>query len=85
VRVGLKVAKSGTARTVTATLTEDDPRPLAKQPVDFYVGGRKVATVRTDSAGRAVYRGATAGQQVQARYAGSTGRYLAAKSATVTA
>ncbi|HWL35382.1 MAG TPA: hypothetical protein VNQ77_04250 [Frankiaceae bacterium] len=80
----LKVVRSGTARTVTATLTEDDPRPCVRLPVDFYVNGRKVATVLTDSKGRAVFKGATAGQKVQARYAGATGRYAAAKSATVT-
>lgn len=80
----LKVVKSGTARTVTATLTEDDPRPSARQPVDFYVNGRKVARVLTDANGRAVFKGATAGQKVQARFAGAAGRYAAAKSAVVT-
>jgi hypothetical protein len=81
----LKVARSGTARTVTATLTEDDPRPFAKQPVDWYVNGKKVATVLTDAAGRSVYRGAKAGQKVQARYAGAARRYAAVKSGIVTA
>ncbi len=79
----LKVARAGAARTVTATLTEDDPRAFARQPVDFYVNGRKAATVRTDAAGKAVFRGAKAGQQVQARYAGASGRYAAARSNTV--
>lgn len=81
----LAVKKSGTTRTVTATLTEDDPRAFGKQPVAWYVNGKKVATVSTDSAGRSVFKGAKAGQKVQARYAGVTGRYLAVSSNTVTA
>jgi hypothetical protein len=80
----LKVARSGTARTVTATLTEDDPRAFAKQKVDWYVNGKKVATVVTDAGGRSVFKGARAGQKVQARYAGLAGRYSAVKSAVVT-
>jgi hypothetical protein len=80
----LKVTRSGTARTVTATLTEDDPRPFSSQPVDWYVNGKKVARVTTDAAGRSVFKGAKAGQKVQARYAGSA-TFAAAKSGIVTA
>jgi hypothetical protein len=83
VRVALAVAKAGTARTVTATLTEDDPKAFAKQPVVWYVNGKKVATGTTDAAGRAVYKGAKAGQSVQAKYAGLAGRYAAAASSNV--
>jgi hypothetical protein len=80
----LAVRKAGTARTVTATLTEDDPRAFAKQPVVWYVNGKKAATGTTDAAGRSVFTGAKAGQKVQARYAGVTGRYAAVVSNTVT-
>jgi hypothetical protein len=83
VRVALAVAKAGTGRVVTATLTEDDPKAFAKQPVVWYLNGKKVATGTTDTAGRAVYKGAKAGQSVQAKYAGLAGRYAAANSATV--
>jgi hypothetical protein len=85
IRVAVAVKKAGTARTVTATLTEDDPTAFAKQPVVWYVNGKKVASGTTDAAGRAVYKGAKAGQSVQARYAGLTGRYAAAASPTVKA
>lgn len=85
IRVGkLAVQRSGTARTVTATLTEDDPRAFARQPVAWYVNGKKVATVATDAAGRSVFKGAKPGQKVQARYAAVPGRYAGATSATVT-
>ena len=80
-----KVTKNGSARTVTATFTEDDPRAFAKQQVAWYVNGKKVATSVTDSAGRAVFKGAKPGQKVQVRYAGVPGRYAPAASATVTA
>jgi hypothetical protein len=80
----LKVTKAGTSRTVTATLTEDDPRAFAKQPVAWYVNGKKVATTSTDASGRAVFKAAKPGQKVQARYAGAAGRYAAASSNTVT-
>ncbi|MDQ1710874.1 MAG: hypothetical protein QOE45_324 [Frankiaceae bacterium] len=86
IRVGkLAVKASGSTRTVTATLTEDDPRPFAKQPVAWYVNDKKVATVVTDAAGRSVFKGAKAGQRVQARYAGVTGRYAAVASNTIAA
>lgn len=80
-----KVTRSGSARSVTTTLTEDDPRAFAKQPVDWYVNGKKVATVLTDATGRSVFKAALPGQKVQARYAGAAGRYAAVKSAIVTA
>jgi hypothetical protein len=80
----LQVAKpSATARTVTATLVDDDKHPVAGQKVDFYVSGKRVATVATDAAGRAVYKAAKKGQSVQARSVGTAGRYLAAASAPV--
>jgi hypothetical protein len=81
----LAVKAAGSSRTVTATLTEDDPRAFARQPVAWYVNGKKVATTSTDAAGRAVFTGAKPGQKVQARYAGQAGRYAAATSNIVTA
>jgi hypothetical protein len=78
----LAVTKSGTARTVTATLLDDDKRPVAGQKVDWYVGGRKVATLATTSAGKSVFKGAKAGQSVQARFAAVAGKYAATTSNT---
>lgn len=79
-----KVTKSGTRRTVTTTLTEDDPRAFAKRPVAWYVNGKMVASLLTDAAGRSFFSGAKPGQKVQARYAGLTGSYAAVTSSTVT-
>jgi hypothetical protein len=77
----LAVARTNnTARTVTATLLDDDKKPVAGQKVDWYVNGKKVATVPTAAAGKSVYKGAKAGQTVQAKFAGAAGRYVAAAS-----
>jgi hypothetical protein len=82
----LKVTKpTATSRTVTTTLTDDDAQPLAKQAIVWYVAGKKVATVLTDVQGKSVFKGAKPGQKVQAKFAGVSGRYLAAASNTVTA
>ena len=78
----LRVAKtSATTRTVTATLQDDDRKAVAGVKVDWLVNGRKVATQTTSSRGQVVYKGAKAGQYVQARFAGVAGKYLAATSA----
>jgi hypothetical protein len=80
----LQVAKpSATARSVTATLADDDKHPIAGQKVDWYVGGKKVATLTTDGAGRSVYQSAKRGQTVQVKYAGLAGKYLTATSASL--
>jgi hypothetical protein len=79
----LKVAKpTATTRTVTAPLLDDDNHPVGAQKVDWYVNGKKVATVATDAKGQSVYKGAKQGQTVQARFAGVPGRYLASVSKT---
>lgn len=64
---------AGAARTVTATLTDDDEprRGLAGQRVVFTFGGRSVAAT-TDSAGRASTQ-VPAGTVVDAAFAGRTG------------
>ena len=78
----LKVAKpSATSRVVTATLTDNDGKPVGAAKVDWYVNGKKLATVVTDSAGRSVYRGAKPTQTVQAKYVGLAGKHLGATSA----
>lgn len=80
----LQVAKpTATTRTVTATLLDNDKQAIAGQKVDWYVNGRKVATVATDSRGRSVYKGAKPGQTVQAKFAGVAGKYTAAASKAV--
>lgn len=69
----------GAARTVTATLTDDDEprRGLAGQRVVFAFAGRTIA-VTTDSAGRASTR-APAGTAVEATFTGRRGFLTAAK------
>jgi hypothetical protein len=80
--LGVKNA-SATARTVTATLVDDDGKPATAQRVAWYVNGKLVTTVSTDSAGRSVYK-AKPKQKVQAKFAGLSGRYGAAASNTAT-
>ena len=76
-----KVAKpSATARTVTATLLDDDKKPVAGVRVEFLVNGKRAATVTTNSKGQAVYKGAKAGQYVQTKLAAVPGKYLGALS-----
>jgi hypothetical protein len=77
----LVVAKpTTTTRVVTATLNDDDRHPVAGQKVDFYVNGKKVATVVTNSKGQAVYKGAKPLQSVQAKFATVTGKYTGSNS-----
>ena len=77
----LAVARpSATTRTVTATLTDDDKKPLAAQKVEWLVNGKKVATLTTDAKGKSVYKGAKPGQLVQARFVAVSGKYLGALS-----
>lgn len=73
---------STTARTVTAVLKDDDGKAVAKQKVGIYVNSKLVTTLVTDSTGKVVYKSAKAGQSVQARFAGVSGKYVAAKSST---
>ncbi|MDQ1712230.1 MAG: hypothetical protein QOE45_1680 [Frankiaceae bacterium] len=79
----LAVAKpSASTRTVTATLLDDDKHAVAGQKVDWYVNGKKVATLATDKAGKSVFKAAKPGQSVQAKLATVTGKYVAANSNT---
>lgn len=80
----LQVARpSATARSVTATLTDDDKHAIAGQRVDWYVGGKKVATLTTDRNGRTTCKTAKRGQTVQAKFAGVAGKYVSASSASL--
>lgn len=79
----LQVSKSGSSRVVTATVGDDDGTPVAGHRVDWYVQGKRVATTTTDRNGRTVFRGARAGQSVQARFPSVAGKYLSAASRTV--
>jgi hypothetical protein len=78
-RLTLSVAKSGTKRTVTATLKDDDGKPVAGQTVTWLVNGKAAGSAKTDAKGVAVLKTAKPGQTVVAKYAGLTGRYLAAQ------
>jgi hypothetical protein len=81
----LKIAKSGAARTVAATLLDDLKKPVASVKVDWYVNGKKTTTTTTDKTGKTVLGGVKPGQKVQARFAGKPGYWLASVSATVKA
>jgi hypothetical protein len=72
-------ATSATARTVTATLLDDDGKPVAAQRVACWVGGKAASSPVTDKTGRATCA-AKAGQQVQVKFAGAAGRLAAAAS-----
>lgn len=70
----LTATLSSTGATVTATLLNDLRKPVAGQPITWYVDGRAVATYRTDSLGRSTLRTAR-GKAVKAAYAGLRNRY----------
>jgi hypothetical protein len=76
---------SSTSRTVTATLLDNDKKPVAGQKVAWYVNGKKVATLTTDSKGKTVFKGAKPGQTVQAKFSTVTGKYTGCSSKAVTA
>ena len=76
-RLTLAVAKNGTARTVTATLKDDDGKAVAGQTVTWTVNGKSAGSGRTDTAGRVVLKTAKATQTVVAKFAGVTGKYTA--------
>jgi hypothetical protein len=79
----LVVAKpSATTRTVTATLLDDDNKPVVGQRVDWYVNGKKVTTLTTDKAGKTVLKTAKPTQTVQAKLVAVAGKYAAAASAS---
>jgi hypothetical protein len=78
-----KVTKpTATTRMVTTTLLDDLKKPVAGAKVDWYVNGKKSASSTTDKTGKVVFRAGKPGQTVQARYAGLTGKLLAAASTT---
>jgi len=77
----LKVTKpSAKSRLVTTTLLDDLNKPIAGARVDWYVNGKKAASMTTDKSGRVTFRTGKPGQTVQARYAGKSGMLLPAVS-----
>jgi len=80
----LVVAKpTTTTRRVTATLLDDDRKPVAGQKVDFYVNGKRAGSATTNAKGQAIFTAAKPTQSVYAKYAGLAGKYLTATSKTV--
>jgi hypothetical protein len=80
-KLTLAVAKSGTKRTVTATLVDNDkPRANAvpAQLLTVFVNGKKVGAVKTDAKGKAVWSKALAGQTVKFTFAAVAGKYAGA-------
>ncbi len=75
-----KIAKSGTTRTVTITVQDDDKKPIAGQNVNWWVNGKKVTAKKTATNGTVTFT-ATAGQTVYAEFPAVAGKYLGTKSA----
>jgi hypothetical protein len=74
---------SATTRTVTATLLDDDNKPVGLQKVAWYVNGKKVTTLTTSSTGKTVLKTAKPGQTVQAKFTAVAGKFLASASKSV--
>jgi hypothetical protein len=82
----LKVGKpSSTTRTVTATLLDDDKHAVNGQKVEWWVNGKRAATLATDGKGVSVFKAAKPGQSVQAKLVAVAGRFLAAAAGPVKA
>lgn len=80
----LAIAKpNSTTRTATATLLDDDKKPVARQKVEWWVNGKKVATTTTDAAGKTAYKTLKPGQTVQAKFALVLNTYTASASKAV--
>lgn len=75
-KLALRVVKSGTRRTVYATLTDDDRRPVAGQTITWYINGKKVSSPKTNASGVATLTTAKPTQTVKAVYGGASGKYL---------
>ena len=75
--LALRSTSSGTKRTVTATLRDDDRHALAKQVVAWFVNGKAAGKSTTSSTGTAKFV-AKHGQTVKAVFAGVTGKYAGA-------
>jgi hypothetical protein len=71
---------TGTKGAVTATLRDDDRRPVGGQVITFTLGSKKV-TARTDAKGVAKATGLPPGN-VKVTYAGAPGMYTAANATT---
>ncbi|MCU1673384.1 MAG: hypothetical protein JWN77_1497 [Frankiales bacterium] len=69
---------TGSKGAVTATLSDDDRKPVAGQVVTFTSGGKKV-TAKTDGKGVAKAAGFAPGSAVTATYAGVSGQYAGSK------
>lgn len=78
-KLTLGVTKSGSKRTVTATLKDDDGKPVAGQVVAWTINGKAAGSGKTDSLGRAVLRTAKPTQTVVAKFAGVTDKYSASQ------
>lgn len=72
----LAITKKGTARTVVATLLDDDNKPVAGQKLVFAVNGKTVATLTTSSVGKATFTKANPSQTVKVTFAAVTGKWL---------
>lgn len=78
-KLTLSVAKAGSSRTVTATLKDDDGKPVAGETVTWTINGKAAGSGKTDSLGRVVLRTAKPTQTVVAKYAGVTDKYSASQ------
>ena len=75
-KLTLTVAKSGSRRTVTAKLLDDDGKPVVGQVVTWYVNNKKVSAPRTNGSGVVTLTTAKPTQTVKAVFAAVSGKYL---------
>ncbi|HVF20939.1 MAG TPA: hypothetical protein VNA14_11965 [Mycobacteriales bacterium] len=75
----LTIARSGTKRTATAKVVDDDGKPVVGQPVVWLVNGAKVKTANTSTTGAVTLSTAKSGQTVTALFNAVPGKYATSK------
>lgn len=77
-KITLSVVKSGTKRTVTAKLLDDDGKPVVGVLVAWFINNKASGTPKTNSAGVVTLTTAKPTQTVKATFAAVAGKYLGA-------
>ncbi|HVF04915.1 MAG TPA: hypothetical protein VNA20_08755 [Frankiaceae bacterium] len=75
-KITLSVVKSGTKRTVTAKLVDDDGKVLAAQPVAWFINNKASGAPKTNSAGVVTLTTAKPTQTVKAVFTAVAGKYV---------
>lgn len=77
-KITLTVVKSGTKRTVTAKLLDDDGKPVVGVPVAWTVNNKAAGAPKTNGSGIVTLTSAAPTQTVKATFAAVTGKYAGA-------